>query len=277
MYALIAILLLCFASVINLILFMWWFKMNGELIVVSMIFLIGQVVLFQLYNQNWFKKENFKMQKKLVMDENKLKIRKVERELGLNKSARLEVEKTDNSLLDVLKNIDADKITGLLDLVGNREVEEGEPAGMMDTVLEFANNNPEIANQFVAAMNFPDEMRKADRIEFNKKILSGELDPRSATLQRIQEIEAAGGDATNLRDNLALGDNELIRENARKELNFLDPDAMISYNKLMGGSADDKTAEMRNFEDKTQGLTEEEKLKAQKIALGLLAVSMSSA
>jgi hypothetical protein len=96
----------------------------------------------------------------------------------------------------------------------------------------FMYNNPEIANQFVAAMNFPDEMRKADRIEFNKKILSGELDPRSATLQSIQEIEAAGGDATNLRDNLALGDNELIIENARKELNFLDPDAMIKYNSL---------------------------------------------
>jgi len=53
------------------------------MITVSIISLAGMVLLFALNNSTWFKKENFKIQKKIVMDENRIKLKKLEKEMGI--------------------------------------------------------------------------------------------------------------------------------------------------------------------------------------------------
>lgn len=54
------------------------------IIVTSIISLMGMVLFFMINNSNWFKRENFKLQVATVKAENKLKMKKLEKELGIN-------------------------------------------------------------------------------------------------------------------------------------------------------------------------------------------------
>lgn len=121
---------------------------GNELIVVSIIILIGQVILMWMWQQNWFKKENFKIQKSNVMAQNKLQIRKMEKELGLTnvKSSVAPPELPPlggiGQLLPLLKGLDGDQLSGLIDkfVPGSEE----RSSGPIDTLLEFAEDNPEM-------------------------------------------------------------------------------------------------------------------------------------
>jgi len=122
------------------------------LIVMSFISLAGMVVLFMLNTSTWFKKENFKIQKKAVMDENRIKIKKIEREMGLTGATKPYREtqtalETGGNLLDVLKNLNGDQIQNLADkfLKPEDEAEYDQPKSTMDSLLDFATQNPEIA------------------------------------------------------------------------------------------------------------------------------------
>ena len=53
------------------------------LIVTSVISLMGMVLFFMINNSNWFKRENFKLQAATVKAENKLKMKKLEKDLGI--------------------------------------------------------------------------------------------------------------------------------------------------------------------------------------------------
>jgi len=127
------------------------------MIAVSIISLAGMVLLFILNSNNWFKKENFKIQKKAVMDENRIKIKKMERELGITGATKAyrEVQtpiETGSNLLSVLKNLDGDQIQGLADKFlkpGDEQEYDQAPPSTIESLLEFANNNPEIAEQFL--------------------------------------------------------------------------------------------------------------------------------
>lgn len=57
--------------------------MEGELIIVSFISSIFFLVGIQLLNHNWFKKETFKVNRDFDRQSNKLKLKKLEHELGL--------------------------------------------------------------------------------------------------------------------------------------------------------------------------------------------------
>jgi hypothetical protein len=101
--------------------------MEGELIFLGFIMLIGQIILLQLWNRNWFKKETFKLQRDTVKAENRIKLKKMEKELGITKgkSASNEI-KNENSIMDLLSNLDKDKIVDILELLqGGGEEKEG--------------------------------------------------------------------------------------------------------------------------------------------------------
>ena len=90
------------------------------LISVSIIGIIGAIITTQLWQMNWFKRENFKIQKSNVMSQNKIKLRKLERDLGLNKDKNVQpVEQ--KGILDLVKGMDRDKIEGILELLQNNE------------------------------------------------------------------------------------------------------------------------------------------------------------
>ena len=102
----------------------------------------------------------------------------------------------------------------------------------------FMLNNPDIQERFVNAMDFKDKgvagkksADMADRVAFNKDILSSSADPRAKIRQRIIDKKATGANTDNLEANLAFGTDEEIRSEIRKELNFLDPKGMQEYNK----------------------------------------------
>lgn len=116
--------------------------MEGELIVVSLISTAGMILITQLLQLNWFKKENFKIQKYNIMGENRIKLKKLERDLGV-KNVLPEVKEevgplsTITQLLPLLKNLDPDQLGALIDkFVGgsSEPVEEG--------ALSFLDNIP---------------------------------------------------------------------------------------------------------------------------------------
>lgn len=137
--------------------------MEGELIFVGFMMLIGQIILMQMWNSNWFKRENFKMQKKNVMDENRIKMRKLEKDMGL--THKKTAEEPTGGLLDQLKNLDMDKIKMLLSYVGKGESDEGE-GGLVGMLEELVTSNPQIVEQFLKGLGqnkgeqgLPDHMK----------------------------------------------------------------------------------------------------------------------
>jgi hypothetical protein len=132
--------------------------MEGELIIMGFMMLIGQIILMMMWQNNWFKKENFKIQKSNIMAQNKLQLRKLEKELGLGKSKEI-IEKEPTGLMStlgdlapLLKNLDGDQIAALADkfLGGQSEAQMEEGGGSLgDMITDFAANNPEMVKGFL--------------------------------------------------------------------------------------------------------------------------------
>jgi len=117
------------------------------LIIGSFISLIGFLIFQERSVKNYFRKENFKLQKSNIMAENKLKLKKLEREMGLTGSNST-VTKEENTgiggLLPLLKNLDSDTITNLLPLLSGGGGDGSAPEGLTESLLNFAEENPEI-------------------------------------------------------------------------------------------------------------------------------------
>jgi len=123
--------------------------MEGELIFLGFIMLIGQIILLQMWNRNWFKKENFKLQRDNVKAENRLKLKKLEKEFGLTKgrSASSEIKNAPD-YIDLLKNLDPDKIRGILDVLQGGEEGESE-GGIGDIIKQIP---PEVIEGFLSGV-----------------------------------------------------------------------------------------------------------------------------
>lgn len=125
------------------------------LVVVSIISLIGMIIIFMLNTSTWFKKENFKIKKKALMDENRINIKSLEKRLGLQGATKAYQEpqttlETGANLLDVVKNLSGEQIQGLADkFLTPQDEQEGQPQSTMDSLLQFATDNPEIAANFL--------------------------------------------------------------------------------------------------------------------------------
>ena len=123
--------------------------MDGELIFMGIIMLVGQIILMQMWNANWFKKENFKIQKSNTMAENKIKLKKLEKDLGVTGG---NYQKPEAGVIEQLKGIDIEKIKTGLNLIQKPEEEEeyidveveGKP-GILESALEYAEANPDKA------------------------------------------------------------------------------------------------------------------------------------
>lgn len=107
------------------------------------------IVIYLLSTRTWFLKENFKIQKSSIMGENKLKLKKLERELGV-KAGNIPNEPTGN-LIDQLKNLDIDKIRGILDLLG-QDQELADDQSPLDKIVSMAVENPEIVGKFLGGV-----------------------------------------------------------------------------------------------------------------------------
>jgi len=132
--------------------------MEGELIFLGFIMLIGQIILMQMWQNGWFKKENFKIQKSVLMAENKIKMRKLERELGLTPGKTPKEKKgtfdTIKDLAPLLKNLDGDQIGALIEkFTGGPASElEGGEGDIEDMLMDYAVENPEVVKKFLEGL-----------------------------------------------------------------------------------------------------------------------------
>lgn len=103
-----------------------------------------------ILNMNWFKKENFRMQRDMQKAEHKIRLKKLEKELGLTTQKTKTTEVTaSNDLLStfapLLKNLDGDQIAGLIEaFTGNKTEEIEGGGGLGDLLTNFASENPEM-------------------------------------------------------------------------------------------------------------------------------------
>ena len=113
----------------------------------GIIMLIGQIILMQMWNANWFKRENFKIQKSNVLAENRIKLKKLEKDLGVTAGKNPPIEKsTGENIMDwvnILKNIDHEKLKGLADTFLAPEGEDYEEEEDEDIVGTILKNIPE--------------------------------------------------------------------------------------------------------------------------------------
>ena len=126
--------------------------MEGELIAVTFVSSIFGLMGIMMLQHNWFKRENFKFQKSNIMAENRLKLRKMEKELGLSGNKGMSnTSAPSGNILDQLKGLDLDKIQGLLSLIQKPSEEyetEDNPLGQI-----LKNVPPEVIQGFLKGLN----------------------------------------------------------------------------------------------------------------------------
>ena len=115
----------------------------------------GSILITQMWQMNYFKRENFKFNLSQQKRADGIKFRKLERELGIKKGKEQD-NTTDTNLIELLSNLDLDKIKGLTGLIQKNddyeEPDEGED-DIINNILDYAKNNPEVANQFLKQLN----------------------------------------------------------------------------------------------------------------------------
>jgi len=95
----------------------------------------GSIIITQMWQLNWFKRENFKMQKANIMKENRIKYKKLERELGLSQGRSA----TDNKV----------DLSQLVSMISPQEDEDTETGGIEGLIGNFVNNNPELVQGLI--------------------------------------------------------------------------------------------------------------------------------
>jgi len=131
--------------------------MEGELIFLGFLMLIGQIILLQMWQNNWFKKENFKINKSNVMATNKLQLRKLEKEMGLTPGKMPKEEATGldkisgiAGLVPLLKGLDPDQVGALVDrFLGEGSSDSDDALSML---LGFADENPGVVKSFLEGL-----------------------------------------------------------------------------------------------------------------------------
>jgi len=108
------------------------------------------VLIYTLNNNNWFKRENFKIQKSNILAENRLKLKKLAKELDVEIGNN---PKESKGILESLKGLDADKIRGILDLLQTGEDIDEQPDGIEGAIMNFASKNPELVNKLLGGLS----------------------------------------------------------------------------------------------------------------------------
>lgn len=157
---------------------------------------------------------------------------------------------------------------------GGRLLTEGTP----DEIAAWSMQNPALAKDFIEAAEFKDRSAVASRVKYAQDILGGTVNPRSALVERINQVESDGGDAQGLKQTLQL-DDEGIRKAAEKDLAVIAPKMHESYRKATGGNEKEKSlpAEAVAFNDLIKDFTPEQQVTAKKVKAGLKGRAVSNA
>lgn len=108
--------------------------------------------------------------------------------------------------------------------IGAELLQSGTPA----EIASFGIQNPNVMKDFITAANFQDESAIGSRVKYAQNVLGGSVSPRAALIERINEVESAGGDAQGLKQTLQL-DDDGIRLAAEKDLAVIAPKIYESF------------------------------------------------
>jgi len=79
--------------------------------------IVGSILVTQMWQMNYFKRENFKINKSSVLAENRLKMEKLRKEMGLSKSSKTENTHETGGVLDLVKGLDVNKLLDIADII----------------------------------------------------------------------------------------------------------------------------------------------------------------
>ena len=118
----------------------------------------GSILITQMWQMNWFKRENFKFNMAVNRKDMSIRFRKIERDLGLTKGKAVQdtTSKTPMDWLETIKKLDPNMIHSFVDSITGekQEYEEGPEGdqGLIEKALGVARDNPELAQNFLAGL-----------------------------------------------------------------------------------------------------------------------------
>jgi len=120
----------------------------------------GSILVSQMWQMNWFKRENFKDKQAINRKENSIRFKKMEKDLGLRVGRSLTHDEARSPLdwLETIKKLDPNMIHSFVDAISGQKTEyEGEDpeseGGLIEKALGFAKSNPELAQNFLDGLN----------------------------------------------------------------------------------------------------------------------------
>jgi len=120
----------------------------------------GSILVSQMWQMNWFKRENFKHSMAINRKENSIRFRKMERDLGLTAGKPMTRTEARSPMewLETIKKLDPNMIHSFVDSISGQKTEyEGEDPeseeGLIEKALGFAKSNPELAQNFLDGLN----------------------------------------------------------------------------------------------------------------------------
>lgn len=110
----------------------------------------GSLLITQLWQMNYFKKEKFKFDLKRQNKIDNIELKKLKKDMGITGSTKKQTE--EKGLLDQVKDLDLNKIQDLLSYVQKPDEyddDETDNNDWTDDIITLAKNNPELVQKFL--------------------------------------------------------------------------------------------------------------------------------
>jgi len=123
---------------------------DAGVIGVAIISLATAYIISQSQLRNWMKKQNFSLQ----VQAEKLKLKKLEKDLGLKRGSTALPQGENKSLTETLAGLDLNKIKELAGLLNkdDTEVDYEDQPSIEGFISDVVQNNPELVQQFLGKL-----------------------------------------------------------------------------------------------------------------------------
>ena len=138
--------------------------MDSTLIAVAIISGVFGIISIQLIQYNYFKKKRFDFKISQAKKLDTIKLQQVRKEMGISKNAKItEYVPEESGVIDMIKNIDMDKIKGALSMLQGDDDEEPPALG---GIAGFIEENPELVNNILSGLKDSKHKDNEQVIEF---------------------------------------------------------------------------------------------------------------
>jgi len=112
----------------------------------------GAILVSQMTLRNWFKREKFKFNQQVDRKEMNLRFKKMEKDFKLKEDAP--IQPREQGVVESIQGINPELIKAGIQALGKDEddyvdVEPDRKPDMLETILDVAQKNPELASKFI--------------------------------------------------------------------------------------------------------------------------------